>query len=63
MIDKCKKCGEPLFETLPFSNRKIFGSFATKFDKDNNEEYYLCYNWYINKDVVKEERKEENGED
>ena len=61
MVTRCKKCGKPLFETVG-NSRKIFGSFATKFDKDNNEEYYLCYNCYVNKDV-KEERKEENGED
>ncbi len=57
MIEYCKKCGKPLFETVG-NSRKIFGSFATKLDKDTGKEYYLCYNCYVNKDV-KEERKED----
>lgn len=57
MPECCKKCGKPLFETIG-NSRKIFGSFATKFDKDNGKEYYLCYNCYVNRDV-KEERKED----
>jgi hypothetical protein len=61
VIEYCKKCGKPLFETTG-NSRKIFGSFTTKLDKETGKEYYLCYNCYVNKDV-KEERKEENGED
>ena len=59
MAECCKKCGIPLFEYTGQS-RKIFRSFATKFDKDNNE-YHLCINCY--KGDTQEERKEENGED
>ena len=59
MAECCKKCGIPLFEYTEQS-RKIFRSFATKFDKDNNE-YHLCINCY--KGNSQEERKEDNVED
>lgn len=61
ITEYCAKCRVPLYEENPSSKgRKIFRSFATKFDKDNHE-YHLCINCY--KGNTQEERKEENGED
>lgn len=59
-VEYCRKCGIKLFEYSNTSARKIYRSFATKYNEDGSE-YHLCIDCY--KGNVKEERKEDDLRD